>query len=132
MTGRHVALIRGINVGHAKRVAMADLRKLFEDLGYREVRTLGNSGNVVFTPGWSWTVKQPTRASLAAVAALHRKNPPVITQFTLNRSTSQPDTSWKQAYVQKNAENKKPSWLAEMPSSSFSMGAARERLTRSM
>lgn len=49
MTGRHVALIRGINVGHAKRVAMADLRKLFEDLGYREVRTLANSGNVVFT-----------------------------------------------------------------------------------
>jgi uncharacterized protein (DUF1697 family) len=49
MTGRHVALIRGINVGHAKRVAMADLRKLFEDLGYQDVRTLGNSGNVVFT-----------------------------------------------------------------------------------
>lgn len=49
MSERSVALIRGINVGHAKRVAMADLRKLFEDLGYREVRTLANSGNVVFT-----------------------------------------------------------------------------------
>jgi uncharacterized protein (DUF1697 family) len=44
-----VALIRGINVGRAKRVAMADLRALVEDLGYREVRTLLNSGNVVFT-----------------------------------------------------------------------------------
>ncbi len=49
MTARHVALLRGVNVGHAKRVAMADLRTLFEDLGYRDVRTLGNSGNVVFT-----------------------------------------------------------------------------------
>ena len=52
MTGRHVALIRGINVGRAKRIAMADLRALVESLGYRDVRTLLNSGNVVFTaPG---------------------------------------------------------------------------------
>ena len=49
MTRRHVALIRGINVGKAKRVAMSDLRALVEDLGYRDVRTLLNSGNVVFT-----------------------------------------------------------------------------------
>lgn len=45
---RHVALLRGINVGRAKRVAMADLRALVEGLGYGEVRTLLNSGNVVF------------------------------------------------------------------------------------
>lgn len=44
----HVALLRGINVGHAKRVAMADLRALVTDLGYRDVQTLLNSGNVVF------------------------------------------------------------------------------------
>src|SRR5580765_2180180 len=47
--GRQVALIRGINVGRAKRVAMADLRALLEDFGYTDVRTLLNSGNVVFT-----------------------------------------------------------------------------------
>lgn len=44
-----VALIRGINVGRAKRVAMADLRALVGDLGYGDVRTLLNSGNAVFT-----------------------------------------------------------------------------------
>jgi uncharacterized protein (DUF1697 family) len=49
MATRHVALIRGINVGRAKRVAMADLQRLMEKCGYREVRTLLNSGNVVFT-----------------------------------------------------------------------------------
>ncbi len=49
MPGTHVALIRGINVGRAKRVAMADLRSLFTSLGYREVKTLLNSGNVVFS-----------------------------------------------------------------------------------
>jgi uncharacterized protein (DUF1697 family) len=49
MSATHVALLRGINVGKAKRVAMADLRKLVEGLGHRDVRTLLNSGNVVFT-----------------------------------------------------------------------------------
>jgi uncharacterized protein (DUF1697 family) len=49
MASRQVALIRGINVGRAKRVAMADLRALVEGLGYVNVRTLLNSGNVVFT-----------------------------------------------------------------------------------
>ena len=46
---RQVALLRGVNVGKAKRVAMADLRSLVEDLGFRDVRTVLNSGNVVYT-----------------------------------------------------------------------------------
>src|SRR5262245_5791012 len=46
---RYVALLRGINVGRAKRVAMSDLRALIEGLGFTDVRTLLNSGNVVFT-----------------------------------------------------------------------------------
>jgi len=45
---RYIALIRGINVGRAKRVAMADLRKLIDGLGYRDVRSVLNSGNIVF------------------------------------------------------------------------------------
>ena len=49
MPATHVALLRGINVGRAKRVAMADLRAMLEGLGYGEVRTLLNSGNAVFT-----------------------------------------------------------------------------------
>ena len=43
-----IALLRGINVGRAKRVAMSDLRALLESLGYDEVRTLLQSGNAVF------------------------------------------------------------------------------------
>ena len=45
----YVALLRGINVGTAKRVPMADLRDLFAGLGYKDVKTLLNSGNVVFS-----------------------------------------------------------------------------------
>ena len=48
---RYVALFRGINVGRAKRIAMADLRALLASLGYRNVETLLNSGNVVFDAG---------------------------------------------------------------------------------
>lgn len=46
----YVALLRGVNnIGTARRVAMADIRALFEGLGFRDVRTLLNSGNVVFS-----------------------------------------------------------------------------------
>ena len=44
----YVALLRGINLGSQKRVAMADLRGLFEDLGAKDVATYVQSGNVVF------------------------------------------------------------------------------------
>jgi len=43
-----IALIRGINVGTAKRVAMAELKSMVASFGYRDVRALLNSGNVVF------------------------------------------------------------------------------------
>ncbi len=46
---RFVALLRGINVGTAKRIAMADLRALLESMGYTQVKTLLNSGNATFT-----------------------------------------------------------------------------------
>jgi uncharacterized protein (DUF1697 family) len=50
MTGkRYVALLRGVNVGRAKRVAMADLRQMVTELGYSEVRSVLNSGNLVFS-----------------------------------------------------------------------------------
>jgi uncharacterized protein (DUF1697 family) len=69
MAGRFVALLRGINVGTAKRVAMTDLRALMEDLGYSEVRTLLNSGNVVFTAA----KVEPGRAALRVQKAIEAK-----------------------------------------------------------
>lgn len=44
-----IALIRGINVGGHKKIKMADLRQLFTSLGLRDVRTVLQSGNAVFT-----------------------------------------------------------------------------------
>ena len=46
---RMVALLRGINLAGKRRVAMADLRALLEDMGYADVRTHLQSGNAVLT-----------------------------------------------------------------------------------
>jgi len=43
-----VALLRGVNVGRANRIAMADFRGLLHDLGYGSPRTLLQSGNAIF------------------------------------------------------------------------------------
>ncbi|MEJ7798454.1 MAG: DUF1697 domain-containing protein [Solirubrobacteraceae bacterium] len=45
---RYAALLRGINLGAKKRVAMADLRALLTGLGLAEVSTLLQSGNAMF------------------------------------------------------------------------------------
>ena len=49
MAQRWVALLRGINVGKAKRVGMADLRTVVENLGYSDVKTVLATGNIVFS-----------------------------------------------------------------------------------
>jgi uncharacterized protein (DUF1697 family) len=45
---KYAALLRGINVGGNKKVAMAELRALAEKLGLDEPKTLLQSGNLVF------------------------------------------------------------------------------------
>jgi uncharacterized protein (DUF1697 family) len=46
----HIAVLRAINVG-GRSVAMADLRSMFESLGFVNARTLLQSGNIVFEGG---------------------------------------------------------------------------------
>ena len=65
----NIALLRGINVGKAKRVAMADLRGLVEALGYDDVKTILNSGNIVFSAAHD-AVRAANRIEEAMVAEL--------------------------------------------------------------
>ena len=46
---RYIALLRGINVGGNNMVRMTDLRTLLSKMGFEDVQTLLQSGNVVFT-----------------------------------------------------------------------------------
>jgi uncharacterized protein (DUF1697 family) len=44
----YVCMLRGINIGPHKRIQMDQLRKSFEALGFEQVKTYIQSGNVVF------------------------------------------------------------------------------------
>ena len=46
-----IALLRAVNVGGRKLVAMADLRAMMADLGFGQARSLLQSGNLVFEAG---------------------------------------------------------------------------------
>jgi uncharacterized protein (DUF1697 family) len=63
-----VALLRGINVGGNKRVPMADLRGLATGLGFGDVATCIQSGNVVFRDG-----REPPALELALERALEQR-----------------------------------------------------------
>lgn len=46
---RYIAFLRGINISGKNKVPMAELKNGFEELGFEEVRTYLNSGNVIFS-----------------------------------------------------------------------------------
>ena len=82
----YIALLRGINVGKAKRIAMADLRALLEGLGHADVATLLNSGNVVFRSGKKTPAKLAAEIS-AAIAAQLGIDVPVIVKSAKELAT---------------------------------------------
>lgn len=82
----YIALLRGINVGKAKRIAMADLRALLEGLGHADVATLLNSGNVVFRSGKKIPAKIAAEIS-AAIAAQLKIDVPVIVKSAKDLAT---------------------------------------------
>jgi uncharacterized protein (DUF1697 family) len=65
---RYAVLLRGINVGRAHRVPMAELRELLAGEGHREVRTLLQSGNVALDSELS-----PGELSSSVEQALERR-----------------------------------------------------------
>jgi uncharacterized protein (DUF1697 family) len=47
-TIHYVAFLRGINVSGKTRIKMADLKDTFESMGFKNIRTVLASGNVIF------------------------------------------------------------------------------------
>lgn len=45
---KYIAFLRGVNISGKNKVPMAELKKGFEKLGFEEVKTYLNSGNVIF------------------------------------------------------------------------------------
>ena len=74
----YVALLRGVNVGGTNKLPMAELRTLFTSLGYDNVRTFIQSGNVIFSSD-----QPPDANQLATVVAQHFS---IDTNITLRSS----------------------------------------------
>jgi uncharacterized protein (DUF1697 family) len=62
---RYVALLRSVNVAGHGRIAMSELRASFEFLGFRDVLTYIQTGNVFFTA--------PSRSEKSLAAAIERQ-----------------------------------------------------------
>lgn len=73
-----VALLRGVNVGKAKRVPMAELRALLSELGYTDVATLLNSGNAVFRATKGTPVKHAAEIASAIASKLKVEVPVIV------------------------------------------------------
>jgi len=65
----YIALLRGINVGGKAKVEMPKLKDVFENLGYNNVVTYINSGNVIFEPAQG----SPQKIAKDVEAALQAK-----------------------------------------------------------
>ncbi|MBV9197400.1 MAG: DUF1697 domain-containing protein [Solirubrobacterales bacterium] len=63
---RHIALLRGVNLGSHRRVSMPELRELLGRAGFEEVRTYVQSGNVVLSSALAG--EQLARACERAIA----------------------------------------------------------------
>jgi uncharacterized protein (DUF1697 family) len=44
----YISILRGINVGGHRKIKMADLRKMYEKMGFADVKSYIQSGNVIF------------------------------------------------------------------------------------
>lgn len=45
---KKIAILRGINVGGKRKILMADLKSMFSNLGFKDVITYIQSGNIIF------------------------------------------------------------------------------------
>jgi len=51
-----ISFLRGVNMTGHNKMKMADLSTLYSEMGFKNVRTFIQSGNVVFTTGGDYTV----------------------------------------------------------------------------
>lgn len=46
---RYIALLRGVNIGGNNKISMSELKNELEKLGFVDIKTVLNSGNIVFS-----------------------------------------------------------------------------------
>lgn len=69
----HIGLVRAVNLAGRNRLAMADLRSLLERLGFQDVTTVLQSGNVLFRSGGRTSARLEQALEKAALERLGLK-----------------------------------------------------------
>jgi len=86
---RFLALLRGINVGGNNIIAKDDLRGCFENLGFQNVRTYIQSGNVLFRSDTTSIKKLTTKIEAALTKAFDYKAQAVVFSYEQYESALQ-------------------------------------------
>jgi uncharacterized protein (DUF1697 family) len=73
-----ISILRGINVSGQKKILMADLKTLYESLGFRDVITYIQSGNVIFKSGGKGTDEELAKKVEKAIKKKYGFEVPVI------------------------------------------------------
>lgn len=73
----YIAFLRGINISGRNKVPMAELKSLFTEIGFENVKTVLNSGNVVFNSE-SEDLKEITQKIKTALAGKYDFDIPVV------------------------------------------------------
>lgn len=66
---KYISILRGINVSGQKKIKMADLKSLYESLGFSEVATYIQSGNVIFFS----KIEDPAKVELKIEEAIEKE-----------------------------------------------------------
>ena len=108
--GRHVALLRAVNVG-GRKLPMADLRALCGEIGWTDATTYIASGNVVFTGSGT---REALEAQLdEAIAARFAMDVPTVVRSAEEWRTYAPACPFPDAA--KNAPNRLLIYLSKRP-----------------
>jgi uncharacterized protein (DUF1697 family) len=97
---RFVVLLRGVNVGKANPVPMADFREALESLGHGSVQTLLNSGNAVFSSS-----TRSTEKLAEGIATVMRQRFKVVTPVIVKSAAEMADAVDNNPFPPPEADN---------------------------
>ncbi len=114
----YISILRGINVGGAKKILMGDLKKLYEELGFNKVVTYIQSGNVIFQNA---EVLSDEAAAGVITKAIYKKygfEVPVLVRTQEEMETTQSNNPFPR---DKNLDPEKMhvTFLAELPAKEY-------------
>lgn len=75
---KYISILRGINVGGKRKILMADLKDLYSQLGFENIITYIQSGNVIFTAPTSENSHQIAAKIQKAISDTYGFDVPVI------------------------------------------------------